>query len=469
MWGFFRLKGCHNWRIPRRSEAAGFLICCFLITTAGAPAAHVDTQAPVSRIAFGSCSHQTNPQIIWNAINKFNPQLFIWLGDNIYGDNKRPFRLFGKQRTFGPWRNVPRFYPSSEHEMQSKFNMAKNHPGYSRLRNHTKVIGTWDDHDYGLNDAGKEFAAKDTNQRLLLDFLDEPLDSPRRKQAGVYTSYTFGPIGRQIKVILLDTRYYRDPLSIDGSILGSSQWEWLEKQLYGPPTAITIIGSSVQVLSNHSAVTSPFFTVEGWGRFPKERKHLFQLINDSKRDGVLFISGDVHFAEIAQYNCATGYPLYDITSSGLTQSIEGVVPPSLHFLVRLMAWCLPTTARVVEQNCRYKSCVYGQPNFGVIEVHWNSDPVFLKVEVRDINGSPVISKKILLSDIQERNLELAAINESASRKKHCSLEVDLPWIVRHRLAILVFCALSVLVLAFSGLVCATIIVSRKWVCKCKHD
>lgn len=402
--------------------------------------------------------------MIWNAILNFHPQVFIWLGDNIYGDNKRPFRLLGKQRTFGPWRNIPRFYPSSEHEMQSKFTKAKTHPAYSRLRNRSKVIGTWDDHDYGLNDAGKEFTGKVTNQRLLLDFLDEPLDSPRRKQAGVYTSYTFGPIGRQIKVILLDTRYHRDPLSSDGSILGSSQWEWLEKQLYGPPTAVTIIGSSVQVLSNHSAVTSPFFSVEGWGRFPNERKHLFELIKDSKRDGVLFISGDVHFAEIARYECATGYPLYDITSSGLTQSIEGVVPPSLQFLVRLMAWLLPTTVRVIEQNCRYKSCIYGQLNFGVIEIDWKSNPVILKIEVRDINGLPVISKKILLLDIQAANLE-----HTASQQKQCSLEVDQPWIVRYRLAILVFSVLSVLLLAIFGLAWSTIIVSRKWFWKCKHD
>ncbi|THF95842.1 hypothetical protein TEA_013519 [Camellia sinensis var. sinensis] len=113
----------------------------------------------------------------------------------------------------------------------------------------TVVIGTWDDHDYGLNDAGKEFDRKITNQRLMLDFLDEPQDSPRRKQAGVYASYTFGPAGRQVKVTLLDTRYHRDPLFSDGNILGNSQWTWLEKELNGPASAITIIGSSIQSLT----------------------------------------------------------------------------------------------------------------------------------------------------------------------------------------------------------------------------
>lgn len=150
-----------------------------MITVVIVAAASKEDPHLISRIAFGSCSNQSSPQPIWDAIVKFNPQLFIWMGDNIYGDIKRPFKLFGKDRTIGPWKNVPRFIPSSEEEMLSRYHLAKNNPGYSRLREVSKVIGTWDDHDYGLNDAGKEFGRKITNQRLLLDFLDEPQDSPR--------------------------------------------------------------------------------------------------------------------------------------------------------------------------------------------------------------------------------------------------------------------------------------------------
>ncbi|OMP05962.1 Alkaline phosphatase D-related protein, partial [Corchorus capsularis] len=317
-----------------------------------------DSDHLLSRIAFGSCANQSAPQPIWEAINMFDPQVFIWLGDNIYGDIRRPFKILGKERTIGPWKNVPRFIPSSHSEMLSRYNMAKNTPGYSRLRAKAKVIGTWDDHDYGLNDAGKEFSEKITNQRLLLDFLDEPQDSPRRKQAGVYTSYTFGPRGKQVKIILLDTRYHRDPLSSDGSILGELQWSWLRKELSGPPTSITIIGSSIQVISNLSATTGPLFYMESWGRFPKERNRLFKLIADTGRDGVFFISGDVHFGEITRYDCAVGYPLYDITSSGLTQAVEKVVPSPFHFIVRFLAWFTPNTMRVMSHNCRYRSCTY---------------------------------------------------------------------------------------------------------------
>ncbi|CAL5418630.1 unnamed protein product [Camellia sinensis] len=398
---------------------------------------------------------------IWNAIIDFDPQIFIWLGDNIYGDIRRPLKLFGKERTIGPWKNVPRFIPSSEHEMQVRYDKAKRNDGYNHLRENVKVIGTWDDHDYGLNDAGKEFDGKITNQRLMLDFLDEPQDSPRRKQAGVYASYTFGPAGRQVKVILLDTRYHRDPLFSDGSILGNSQWTWLEKELNGPASAITIIGSSIQVISNLSAVTGPLFYMESWGRFPKERIRLFKLIADSKGrlrrstpslvpfdgvweeyigDGVFFISGDVHFGEITRYDCASGYPLYDITSSGLTQAVEKAVLPPLHFLVRFLAWLTPSTLRVMDKSCRSRSCTYGQPNFGAIEINWDATPVSLKIEVRDANGLPVMSMNSTLLELQARNSKITV--EAGEYQKYCSLEVNLPWIVRYRLVIFFFCALA---------------------------
>ncbi|XP_077211097.1 calcineurin-like metallo-phosphoesterase superfamily protein [Tasmannia lanceolata] len=422
----------------------------------------------ISRIAFGSCANQSAPQPIWNTIINFSPQLFIWLGDNIYGDIKRPFKLFGKERTIGPWKNVPRFVPVSEQELQSRYTKAKSNPGYSLLRERAQVIGTWDDHDYGLNDAGKEFAGKNVSQRLMLDFLDEAQDSPRRKQAGVYASYMFGPKGKQIKVILLDTRYHRDPLFSDGSILGDSQWTWLEKELNGPSSEITIIASSIQVISNVSATTGPLFYLESWGRFPKERNRLFKLIANSKRGGVFFISGDVHFGEITRYDCGSGYSLYDITSSGLTQAVEKAVPPPLSFLARVAAWFTPTTMRVFNQKCRYRSCTYGKPNFGAIEIDWDANPVTMKVEVRDMNGDTVTGVNILLSELKPGST-LMTTRKAGEFQHYCALEIDLPWIIRYRLAILFYGALSALVLAFVLVAYTFISVSTRCLCKFKVD
>nr|GFA01498.1 calcineurin-like metallo-phosphoesterase superfamily protein [Tanacetum cinerariifolium] len=350
------------------------LLLLFTVTSA--------SSAPelVSRIAFGSCANQSSPQPIWDAILEYKPHVFIWLGDNIYGDIRRPFKLFGNDRTIGPWKNVPRFVPSSYDQMKSKYDIAKTNHGYARLRTIANVIGTWDDHDYGLNDAGKEFKHKDINQKLMLDFLDEPPNSPRRQQAGVYASYTFGPEGRRIKVI-----------------------------------------------SNLSACTGPLFYMESWGRFPSERKRLFRMISDSKRDGVFFISGDVHFGEITRIDCATGYPLYDITASGLTQAVEKVIPSFLHFVVRFLAWITPTTMRVINNNCKHKSCTY---------------------------------------DLQAKK---GGFNNVNGGKQHCFLEVDLPWLLRHRLAILFSLFVAVLIVLQVGVLYVAISLMVKCLRKCKVD
>ncbi|MED6169567.1 hypothetical protein PIB30_022508 [Stylosanthes scabra] len=419
-------------------------------------------QQTVSRIAFGSCNNQSAPQPIWDAVVDFHPQVFIWLGDNIYGDTKHPFKLFGRERTIGPWKNVPRFVPSSEQEMEAKYKRAKSHPVYTRLRQNAKVVGTWDDHDYGLNNAGKEFDRKVTNQKLLLDFLDEPQDSPRRKQAGVYASYTYGSAGRDVKIILLDARYHRDPVGSCGTMLGDSQWSWFEKELKGPQTAITIIGSSVQVIPNHTAITLPFFDMESWTRFPKERDRLFKLIADSKRSGVFFISGDVHFGEISRYDCGGDYPLYEVTSSGITQSVEGTLPDFFHYVVRFVAWLVPSTMRVKNKNCRYKSCIYGQPNFGAIEINWESQPVTLKLEIRDKNGHPVSGINTSLRELQASNSQTCVTEKAAGC--NCTPESSLPWIVRYRIAILVFVSLALLLLALVLLLYAVIKFVRQGIC-----
>ena len=48
--------------------------------------------------------------------------------------------MFGNERTIGPWKNVPRFVPSSVDEMQEKYKIAKNIHGYSCLREIAKVL-----------------------------------------------------------------------------------------------------------------------------------------------------------------------------------------------------------------------------------------------------------------------------------------------------------------------------------------
>lgn len=253
-------------------------------------------------IAFGSCNNQSRPQPLWSSIRQNHPNLFIWLGDNIYGDTH------------------------DMEVMKAKYDRQKQNEDYQHLLSEMPVIGIWDDHDFGINNGGKHYAKKQESKDLMLRFLNEPRDSPRWDHEGAYTSYTLGEDDQMVKVILLDTRYFRDTvisnknlplgnqLNEDGTILGTKQWHWLENELKQSKAAINIIGSSIQVIPEEHLY-------EKWANFPNERARLFQLIVDTKAKGVIFISGDRHMAEISKL-AFTGldYPLYDITSSGLTHT-----------------------------------------------------------------------------------------------------------------------------------------------------
>jgi len=275
------------------------------------------TKAPkvLTTIAFGSCANQGKPQPIWDAIVERNPDLFLFLGDNIYGDTEDMSVL------------------------REKYGMLGAKPGYQRLLETCPVLSTWDDHDYGQNDAGTDYPKKIESERIFMDFFSVPEDSPRRKRPGIYGSYIFGPENKRVQIIILDTRYFKDtsgrqkndasdeekekqnvvgwykPSDDTGStLLGEDQWEWLEGELK-EEADIRIIGSSVQFLAYEKGM-------ESWGNYPHERSRIFNLIKETEANGVLFLSGDVHFSELSRSEEGP-YPIYDFTCSGMTHFHEG--------------------------------------------------------------------------------------------------------------------------------------------------
>ena len=53
--------------------------------------------------------------------------------------------------------------------------------------------------------------------------------------------------------------------------------------------------------------------------FPHERERLYKLLRDTRAGGVVLLSGDRHLAELSVTDAGLGYPLFDLTSSGLNQ------------------------------------------------------------------------------------------------------------------------------------------------------
>jgi alkaline phosphatase D len=312
---------------------------------------------------------------VWEAINKLDPQLFILTGDNVYADSADPAVLKASYDKFSAI------------------------PGFARLRASCPLLATWDDHDYGANDAGVEWEGKGAAKDAFMAFYGTPPESPMRNRGGVYDAHVFGPEGKRLQVILLDTRWFRGPLKrmskdeekkmsddnsgwrgpylpdpeSDSSMIGEEQWKWLEEQLK-VPAEIRLIVSSVQVLPEQHGF-------EKWGNLPRQRKRLFELIRAHAR-GVIFLSGDRHTADISKLPANTeggpAYPLFDLTSSGLNQGGSSK-----------------------EQN-RYRVGTedpFGQSNFGWITIDWEQKDPAIRLEIRDVEGKVVREARTTLAEL----------------------------------------------------------------------
>ena len=132
---------------------------------------------------------------------------------------------------------------------------------------------------------------------------------------------------------------------------------------------------------------------ESWSNFPQSRAKLLALVAVTQTPGVFFLSGDVHFAEINRaWPAPTGYPLYDVTSSGLTHSWGS---PILSFVVKA---ALMGSSRIAP------SAIYTGKNFGEIDVLWGTVEAETRVTWRIIgqDGLTHIEHTILLADLSLR-------------------------------------------------------------------
>lgn len=320
------------------------------------------------KIAFGSCARQSDTLAIFDTIVANHPSHFIFLGDNIYGDTEDMELL------------------------KAKYQLLEAHTGFQHLRDSTIVWATWDDHDFGQNDAGKNYPKKEESKEIFLDFFREPESSERRNHPGIYTSYMLEQDGLKIKVILLDTRTFRDELSpYDNSLaydsayqygldytptyfryktlLGKEQWSWLKDELE-EPADIRILCSSIQMSHSYNGY-------ESWTNFPIELKRFQKLLRKTKTNGLFVISGDVHYGELSVLSTKGNYPIYDLTSSGLSSKWH-MATPNTHRI-----------AGPVMEN-----------NFGMLTFDKTSTDCIIRFQLIDRYNEIVIDKNVALSELQ---------------------------------------------------------------------
>lgn len=317
----------------------------------------------LTRLAFGSCIDQTKPQPIWQAIQASKPDLFIFGGDNVYA-SEQPWRL--------------------EH-LQHAYQQLNQSAGFAQLRDTVPHLAIWDDHDYGLNDGGADFPHKQASKDAFLSFWKVDAKDPRRTRDGLYHSVVFGPDGHKVQVILLDCRWFRSKLretdvrnaagkerylpdaDTAKTMLGASQWQWLAQQLL-QPADVRLIVSGVQVVAEGHGW-------ECWGNFPKEQARLLDLIRSTQAKGVVFLSGDRHIGAIYRQPRAGTYPLYEITSSGMTH-----------------AW-----PQAKEAGPNRLGELVTQNHFATIDIDWSARR--LVVEIKSEQGHMLRQQAIDLADL----------------------------------------------------------------------
>jgi alkaline phosphatase D len=279
-----------------------FLLLCLCGLARG-----VHAQAEVQRIMFGSCIRQERPTPVLDRAVEAAPDVFLFLGDNIYGDTQDMSVLRDKYARLGA------------------------NDAVSKLLGSTRVMAVWDDHDFGENDAGADYPMREQSKQIMLDFFREPADSPRRQREGNYDSVIIGREGRRVQFLLLDTRWFRSPLALDeteaprkryrpttqpdATLLGETQWQWLESQLR-EPAEVRIVASSIQVLSTQHKF-------EKWANFPRDLERLLKLLGDASGE-IVIVSGDRHFAELMQTRIGDKQ-IREVTSSSVNASGRGNV------------------------------------------------------------------------------------------------------------------------------------------------
>ena len=264
-------------------------------------------QEPITRIACGSCYKPERDNGIFRAIAADKPKAFLFMGDNIYADTDDP------------------------KIMKEKYRHLNIQPDYAALAKTVPIIPIWDDHDYGLNDAGREYKMKEESAQLFFEAFNFPKNHEAKKTPGVYHSRIVGPNGKRVQFIMLDTRYFRSPLKKikegkrkvyqiekgpDATILGKIQWQWLEAQLK-KAAELRIIVSSIQIINTEHRF-------EKWSNIPQERTKLLKLLKDSSPGPTIILSGDRHLAEVCRIR-ANGkenlpFDLYEMTCSGMTHA-----------------------------------------------------------------------------------------------------------------------------------------------------
>lgn len=259
------------------------------------------TDPPPFSVVAGSCTY-VNEEIydrpgkgygsefgIFNSILAQKPDLMLWLGDNVYFREADWFTTTGMIHRWTHARSLPELQP---------------------LLAACPHLGIWDDHDFGPNDSDRTWVKKAESRRIQNLFWGNPSAGLDDGQ-GITTFYRFA----DMDFFLLDGRWSRAPndcKTCERTILGARQRQWLCEALAASRAPFKLVAVGGQFLSE-SARDENFSEVA-----KAERDSILAFIDREKISGVVFLTGDKHFAEFSRWTGKNGTIVHDLTTSSLT-------------------------------------------------------------------------------------------------------------------------------------------------------
>ncbi|MBM4360510.1 MAG: alkaline phosphatase family protein [Deltaproteobacteria bacterium] len=300
---------------------------------------------PPLRLAFGSCSRLWD-QPIFGPVGDLDPDIFLFVGDNHYGNTAD---LGGLRWNYRRSLEVPE---------------------RAALLANTTTLAVWDDHDYVGNNTIGSSPGKETALRVFKEYWANSTYGAAGTP-GVFSTYRWG----DIEFFLLDGRYYRSAeADATGSLLGKAQTDWLQQALLASKATFKVLVTGSMWSSNLG---------ETWADFPMARKSLFDFIRDQKIGGVLLLAGDVHRAELRKVRrkAAGGYDLPEIVSSALANP-GGSCPDSS------------------EPDAQTLGCFDQGDHFATLDFDTAAADPKVTARIRDVTGASLASMVVVRSALE---------------------------------------------------------------------
>ncbi len=332
------------------------------------------TPPPDFKFLFGTCAYLNDPPYdragapygktleTFRLMADSGADFLVWGGDNWY------YREADFDSISGLWYRAQR--DRSRPELQKLW----------AVMNHYAI---WDDHDYGSNDANKSYALKDESLDVFRAYWGNP-SYGERDNPGVYTKFDWGDAA----FFLTDNRSYRDDdhfIPPPGSELktqyGARQRDWLKQSLLAAQTlqhyTFKFIVTGGEFLTSFSGVTETF------AYYQAEREDLLKFIKDHGITGVIFLTGDVHFTELARKKLADTQWIYELTSSPFSAGVNAIA----------------LTERKTDPQ-RVDGTQVVDQNFCTLAIHGARDARVLTITCTDRQGAVRWTRDIAASELK---------------------------------------------------------------------